>query len=285
SHVGNSEVVDLLNRLSRMISTQLSYSSRCWASHLQEADFDAIVLEELKVLLYNKFLYWLEVLSLLKEVAITKDALPVAAHWHYAKAKQEHDEALEGFVNDAVKFMTVFSPPIAQSAPHIYLSALAFAPRESTIAHHFSSYFPQHLHFLSPQGTHWPGIRKILHVPSRHFEYIGFSSDGARIVCVSNNNTLRTWDAQTGEVLALTELFGKDIDPATSAAVSPDGTRIATGTYERLIHIWDALSGEILIGPLEGHSNLVRCLAFSPDGARIVSGSWDSKVCVWDAAT
>ena len=39
------------------------------------------------------------------------------------------------------------------------------------------------------------------------------------------------------------------------------------------------------MGPLEGHTDLVRSVSFSPDGSRIVSGSGDDGVWVWDAVS
>jgi hypothetical protein len=57
----------------------LSYSSRFWADHLDVADFDNGMLEDIRLLVYTKFLYWLEVLSVLQETAITTNALTIAA--------------------------------------------------------------------------------------------------------------------------------------------------------------------------------------------------------------
>jgi WD40 repeat protein len=41
----------------------------------------------------------------------------------------------------------------------------------------------------------------------------------------------------------------------------------------------------MLLLSMEGHSGLVRSVAFSPDGARVVSGSNDTTVRIWDATT
>jgi hypothetical protein len=45
-------------------------------------------------------------------------------------------------VNDAKIFVSFFGEAIHQSAPHIYLSALALAPVEYKIAERFSHEFP-----------------------------------------------------------------------------------------------------------------------------------------------
>jgi len=48
------------------------------------------------------------------------------------------------------------------------------------------------------------------------------------------------------------------------------------------VWVWDSSTGEVQ-NVLEGHTNLVRSVAFSPDGRRIVSGSLDNSVRVWDS--
>jgi hypothetical protein len=50
--------------------------------------------------------------------------------------KIKNDDIMS-FVTDATKFVAAFSSPISQSTPHIYLSALPFAPKKSQVAQHF----------------------------------------------------------------------------------------------------------------------------------------------------
>ena len=44
------------------------------------------------------------------------------------------NEKCMDFIHDAMKFVMSFAQPIAESAPHVYLSALPFAPGESLVA-------------------------------------------------------------------------------------------------------------------------------------------------------
>jgi WD40 repeat protein len=55
---------------------------------------------------------------------------------------------------------------------------------------------------------------------------IVFSSDGTRLTSVSADGTLRTWNADAGQVVDTSQLAGA---PIYAAEFSPDGTRLAYG--------------------------------------------------------
>ena len=116
---------------------------------------------------------------------------------------------------------------------------------------------------------------------------VAFSPDGTRIICATLGGTVKIWDTVRGDSL-LTLPGGGDV-----VALSPDGKRIATGSVgpiksgnksHNMVKIWDAHTGEP-IRVIEGHTGLVRGLAFSPDGTRIASASEDKKAKVWNANT
>jgi hypothetical protein len=78
SHIRNVDVPDLASRIEKFIPTSLSYSCRFWSDHLQTVKFDVEVMESVKYFLHTHLLYWLEVLSLIKEVNIASQVLMLA---------------------------------------------------------------------------------------------------------------------------------------------------------------------------------------------------------------
>ncbi|MBI1914769.1 MAG: protein kinase [Planctomycetes bacterium] len=110
---------------------------------------------------------------------------------------------------------------------------------------------------------------------------VGFSADGQRIVSGSYDDTLKVWDAQTGQqVLTLKGHTG----PVSSVAFSADGKRIVSGSGDQTVKVWDAHTGQEAL-TLKGHTGPVSSVAFAADGKRIASGSVDQTVKVWDAQT
>lgn len=62
---------------------------------------------------------------------------------------------------------------------------------------------------------------------------------------------------------------------------APSGKLIATGSNDKTVKIWDAETGKCL-QTMEGHTDLVRSLAFDETRRRIVSASYDRTLRLWD---
>jgi WD40 repeat protein len=110
---------------------------------------------------------------------------------------------------------------------------------------------------------------------------VAFSPDGTRIVSGGFDNTVRVWDAASGQPIGA-PLTGHT-DPVLSVAFSPDGKRIASGGYDNTVRVWDGASGQPIGDPLTGHTDPVVSVAFSPDGNTIVAGSYDNTLRLWPA--
>lgn len=106
-----------------------------------------------------------------------------------------------------------------------------------------------------------------------------FAPDGRRLVTVSDDQTARVWDAQTGA--SLFELRGHQ-RPVRFAAFSRDGRYVVTTSLDKTARVWEVATGRE-VAVLEGHSENVLRATFSPDGGLVATASADNTARVWDA--
>jgi WD40 repeat protein len=108
---------------------------------------------------------------------------------------------------------------------------------------------------------------------------VEFSPDGSLLASCGNDNSLRIWNAENGE---LTQVFPNQ--GYEGLAFSPNGPILAASCRTGRINIWDIRKGKVRLA-LEGHTWNPRSLAFSPDGRTLASGSLDGTLRFWDAGT
>src|ERR1700691_3837327 len=143
------------------------------------------------------------------------------------------DAKLSDVIRDGSPFIVNFFAPISESTPHIYLSALPFSPRESIIAMHYRSQFPNTLSIHSGQDRTWRAGINVLRGHKDSILSVAFSPDGKQIVSGSDDKSIRVWDAETGEMVS--GPFEGYTD-GVSVAFSPDGKRIVSGSSDKSIH-------------------------------------------------
>lgn len=108
-----------------------------------------------------------------------------------------------------------------------------------------------------------------------------FSPDGSRLVTGSWDNTVRLWNAASGEEIAVLEGHA---DVVSSVAFSPAGNQLASGSEDGTVRLWNLSTG-MEEGRLTVAGQQVSSVAFSADGKHLAAGSDDAKVRIWEVAS
>lgn len=164
--------------------------------------------------------------------------------------------------------------------------------------------------------------------PLRQFNHggpvfgVALNDDGTVLVSASADQTVRIWDAQSGQQraqlgghqgavygLVLTRdaalavssgadrtlrlwdvLGGRQLkqlatlpETAYVVAVHPSAPTLAAGGADRKIHFLDLLTGNEQ-RVLEGHTDFVHSVAFNPQGTRLLTYGYSGQLIVWNAA-
>ncbi|KAG8867352.1 hypothetical protein FRC20_006004 [Serendipita sp. 405] len=281
SFMSNQDIADLQSRADQNMSAALQYSCVRWSDHLchipNTGDEEVITaLKEFTKI--PRLLYWMEALSVMGQVSNGYWLLEQVLVW-----LKSSELSVEQNIEDALRFIREYREPIMTSAPHTYISGLAFVPTSTYLWRHGKELFRNLLAVEKGRRESWLIQSSVLMGHTHTVCSVAYSPDGHRIVSGSCDNTIRIWDAETGTPIG-GPLKGHT-DRIRSVAYSKDGRRIASGSDDKTIRIWDAETGATVVGPLEGHSSVISCVAYSPDGRRIVSGSYDKTIRIWDAET
>jgi WD40 repeat protein len=144
---------------------------------------------------------------------------------------------------------------MAKSAPHVYISALPFAPMNSLVSAKYSSSFPHTLHVKHGQLSDWPSSEMVISNVGSKVLSIAFSPDGQQIISGLDNHTICVWNTTTGESVA--GPFIGHTDSVNSVDISPDGLWVVSGSSDQTIHVWNAMTGEAVTSPFTGHTGSV----------------------------
>ncbi|KAJ5559388.1 hypothetical protein N7513_001787 [Penicillium frequentans] len=261
------------------------YACVYWVDHLQESKCNGA--PELSIydkghvdtFLQQKFLHWLEALSILGSVS---DGIQVMQKLEILiEQDKEESEELFNQARDASRFIRYHRTAIESSPLQVYSSPVIFSPLRSLTRISFQDQRPDWVLNDPVEGENWSPCLQILEGHSDNVNSIAWSPDGSRLASASYDDTARIWDPATGQCISTLEGHSSLV---MSIAWSPDGSRLASASYDDTTRIWDPATGES-ISTLKGHSRLVMSIAWSPDGSRLASASYDDTARIWDPAT
>ncbi|KAF8537845.1 putative WD-repeat protein [Trichophaea hybrida] len=272
-----SEVENKL--IENYLPLDVQYACRYWVSHLQRSKVKLCDNDQVHSFLREKFLYWLEALSLMGK--ISDGALMVRSLETMLNPKSEANHDLRMMVYDEKRFI-LNNISIIEIAPlQIYCSAILFSPKRSIIRSKFWDQIPYWIKNIPDVQEDWSPSLQTLEGDFKAVKAVAFSPDGQLIAIASKEKTVFLWDSTTG--ISQNTLEGHS-SSVNAVAFLPDGRFLASASDDRTIRLWDPSTGASHC-TLEGHSSAVWAVAFSPDGQLLASGSQDRSVRLWDPST
>ena len=144
---------------------------------------------------------------------------------------------------------------------------------------------------ISLRGLSQTGIPRIVINAQGHsakIENLLFTPGGEQLISISEDKTIRVWNATTTEMMRKFESqIGDGWEGMLYAsAITPDGKLLAVAGYpvstekENYIVIIDLEKGK-QVSTAVGHTNVINSLEFANGGTLLVSGSDDGTVKVW----
>ncbi|KAJ5652726.1 hypothetical protein N7507_010152 [Penicillium longicatenatum] len=258
------------------------YACIYWVDHLQGIKHNTTSRlshdekSRIDMFLKQKYLHWLEALSILGRVSEGIRAMQKLESWI------QEDSELEGLLGqaqDAHRFIRYHRRGIESSPLQVYCSSLIFSPSKSLTRIVLQEERADWVLNNPVMEEYWSPCLQTLEGHGS-IQSIAWSPDGSLLASGSNDKTVRVWDPATGQTVSTLEGHS---DSVFSIAWSPDGSRLASGSYDTTVRVWDPTTGQT-VSTLEGHGS-VQSIAWSPDGKRLASGSYDTTVRVWDPTT
>ena len=160
--------------------------------------------------------------------------------------------------------MWYFGIALAKSAPHVYISALPIAPKNSLVYAKYSSLFPHTLLVEHGPLSDWPSLEMVISNVGSSVVSIAVSPDGQHIVSGLSNGTICVWNTTIGEMVA--GPFTGHSGSVNSVDISPNGLWVVLGSDDKTICVWNAMTGEAVANSFTGHTELINSVAFLPNG-------------------
>ena len=186
-------------------------------------------------------------------------------HLILAGQSLNRDHELTSFINDALRFVSAFIIPISQRAPHVYLSALPFAPEQSHVARKFCPRVPNTLAITQGKPSQWPMVVFTAEHHNASVRDVVFSLDESTFASISSQ-TMYVCDSETGHRISGPFKLPNHGE-IYNACFSPDGKRILLEFYSCAV-VWDIEMGEEQFR-IEGYE-----FTFIHHDGRIASTHW-----------
>ncbi|TFK70976.1 WD40 repeat-like protein, partial [Pluteus cervinus] len=278
SYKPNINILDLCTRIKDNISLELEYSCLYWIQHLVQCkNFDHFQKSILKSIFVNpNTLFWIECLSLLDKLNFGLKSIRKLQWWLKVCELQF---LVSHSADDIYCFISKFFIPISASVPHLYISALAFAPCNSLIYKSCSKYFPQRVLVNSQSGYYWRTDDVLLSGKPEGVSRIVFEPLTNLIYSASSNDILQIWNpysgckvehniiGHSGRITVLAILYQKQV--------------LISGSWDGIIYFWDLNALKNIYQPLTEHRSPISGLLFTQNCRTLISAC-AKKIVSWD---
>ncbi|KAF2820786.1 HET-domain-containing protein [Ophiobolus disseminans] len=216
-----------------------------WIDHLCNSRLESAasnankLLEEATIVntfLKQRYLYWLEALSLCRSIA--KGVVSMTKLWDLVQGLRNTD-ALNEIVYDARRLLMYHKEAIENYPLQVYASALLFSPADSLTRRLFQHEEPRGVAVKPAIGNGWSACLQTLEGHSDTVTSVAFSHDSTRLASA----TVKIWDASSGTCLQTLEghsEFSSLVGFATqqpgheAISISSDNTWITCNAQKRL---------------------------------------------------
>lgn len=169
---------------------------------------------------------------------------------------------------------------IADSAAHVYHSALPFTPQNSLLFKTYKNEADDAVHVLCGVDPQWSPCLSTIQCGGSKVKCVTYTLDGLRIA-TGIDSKIKIWDAVSASCLMELEHPGRVT--VTSVIFLLNDTLLASGSGNTIM-LWDPISGS-LIRTYGEHTMTINCLSASSGTSNILaSGSADCTIRIWDAS-
>ncbi|KAF4613718.1 hypothetical protein D9613_007954 [Agrocybe pediades] len=263
----DEDVPDLEQKIRANISAALLYACKYWSRHLAHCDLTSSIHYRLIEFLKFRFLFWMEVLNLTKSISMGSQMLSSTLAWFIRKAPELMFKETEKELYDAELFVKTFSlGACKKSTPHIYISALPFCYKSSSV---YQNYWSKTNGLIVANGTsliHRANVPMGVWKTGSSLNTVAFSTDRSKFASGNADGILDILDIQSGETVF--HPFLEDRASIVAVVFSPDNSKIAAGSEDGTVRIWDLSTGNLIAGPLKTKTGY---------GPSQVAFSWNSK--------
>ncbi|KAF7183375.1 hypothetical protein CNMCM7691_003574 [Aspergillus felis] len=257
------------------------YACVYWVDHLNECSPSKNTNEDLQEsgsvgrFLQQDYLHWLEALSLSKSLA--KGVASMLKLERLLKRTTENSPLINR-LRDARRFVLYYKTVIENYPLQVYAAGLIFSPASSITRNQFKISEPAWLIRKPTTEESWSACLQTLEGHSDEVTSATFSHDSRLLASASGDNTIKVWDASSGQCIQTLEGHS---DLIYSVMFSHDSKLLTSASKDNTIKVWDAHNSQCL-QTIKEHSSSVYSVIFSYDSKLLASASEDNTIKVLD---